>query len=312
MPQSDCACCLAIVPAWTLIWVSRRVATITDSDSGTRMKAMIVDDEPPARRELRRMLAEFPWIEIVGEAGNVEEAASKCEALSPELLFLDIQMPGGSGFDLLTRLDYVPQVVFTTAHDEHAVRAFEINALDYVLKPIDPERLAAAVSRVKVAPAVPKPGAALEQIFIKDGPGAGSYLCAKCASLPPRATTCDFRGETNSRYSAALCSDSSNASTRSAFFGPTVARSSTWTSSRAWSPAWRAACTCSCVMVPKWRSPGARHGCSECEQTFDRRRDSGTERTAWAGRRPPRPRSIRSARSGRAQSCAAAARPPLR
>ena len=113
------------------------------------MKAMIVDDEPPARRELRRMLAEFPWIEIVGEAGNVEEAASRIEALSPGLLFLDIQMPGGSGFDVLTRLDYVPQVVFTTAHDEHAVRAFEVNALDYVLKPIDPERLAAAVSRVK-------------------------------------------------------------------------------------------------------------------------------------------------------------------
>jgi len=134
------------------------------------MKAMIVDDEPPARRELRRMLAEFPWIEIVGEAGNVEEAASKCEALSPELLFLDIQMPGGSGFDVLTRLDYLPQVVFTTAHDEHAVRAFEVNALDYVLKPIDPERLAAAVSRVKVAPAAPSPDAALEQIFIKDGP----------------------------------------------------------------------------------------------------------------------------------------------
>ncbi len=79
-------------------------------------------------------------------------------------------MPGGSGFDLLTRLDYLPQVVFTTAHDEHAVRAFEVNALDYVLKPIDPERLAAAVSRVKAAPAVVAPDAVLEQIFVKDGP----------------------------------------------------------------------------------------------------------------------------------------------
>lgn len=134
------------------------------------MKALIVDDEPPARRELRRMLAGFPWIEIVGEAGNVDEAARKVEELSPGLLFLDIQMPGGSGFDLLTRLDYLPQVIFTTAHDEHAVRAFEVNALDYVLKPIDPERFAAAVARVKAAPAVVSSGAALEQIFVKDGP----------------------------------------------------------------------------------------------------------------------------------------------
>ena len=134
------------------------------------MKALIVDDEPPARRELRRMLVGFPWIEIVGEAGNVDEAARKVEALSPGLLFLDIQMPGGSGFDLLTRLDYLPQVIFTTAHDEHAVRAFEVNALDYVLKPIDPERLAAAIARVKAAPTVAAPDAVLEQIFVKDGP----------------------------------------------------------------------------------------------------------------------------------------------
>src|SRR6187431_513183 len=134
------------------------------------MKALIVDDEPPARRELRRMLVGFPWIEIVGEAGNVDEAARKVEGLSPGLLFLDIQMPGGSGFDLLTRLDYLPQVVFTTAHDEHAVRAFEVNALDYVLKPIDPDRLAASVSRVRTGAAAPQPGDALEQIFVRDGP----------------------------------------------------------------------------------------------------------------------------------------------
>ena len=106
------------------------------------MRALIVDDEPPARRELRRLLAEFPWIEIVGECGNIVEAAQKVEDLTPALLFLDIQMPGGSGFDLLTRLEHLPQVIFTTAHDEHAVRAFEVNALDYLLKPIDPARLA--------------------------------------------------------------------------------------------------------------------------------------------------------------------------
>lgn len=133
------------------------------------MKALIVDDEPPARRELRRMLADFPWIEIVGEAGNVEDAADKVGALSPGLLLLDIHMPGGSGFDLLARLEYLPQVIFTTAHDEHAVRAFEVNALDYLLKPIDPRRLAAALAKVRRVSEAPGRGAALEQIFVRDG-----------------------------------------------------------------------------------------------------------------------------------------------
>jgi len=135
------------------------------------MKAMVIDDEPPARRELRRLLTGFPWVEIVGEAGNVDQAAGMVEALTPELLFLDIQMPGGSGFDLLTRLEHLPEVIFTTAYDEHAVRAFEVDALDYLLKPIDPARLAEALGRVKSAQAArtPQPGAVLEQIFVRDG-----------------------------------------------------------------------------------------------------------------------------------------------
>ena len=135
------------------------------------MKAMIIDDEPPARRELRRLLTGFPWGEIVGEAGNVDQAAGMVESLSPELLFLDIQMPGGSGFDLLARLEDVPQVIFTTAYDEHAVRAFKVDALDYLLKPIEPARLAEALGRVKSAEAArtPKPHAVLEQIFVRDG-----------------------------------------------------------------------------------------------------------------------------------------------
>ena len=135
------------------------------------MKAMIIDDEPPARRELRRLLTGFPWVEIVGEAGNVDQAAGMIETLSPELLFLDIQMPGGSGFDLLARLEDVPQVIFTTAYDEHAVRAFKVDALDYLLKPIEPARLAEALGRVKSAEAArtPKPHAVLEQIFVRDG-----------------------------------------------------------------------------------------------------------------------------------------------
>lgn len=138
------------------------------------MKAMIVDDEPLARRELRRLLAEFPWVEITGEAGGVDEARARIEELAPALLFLDVQMPGGSGFDLLARLEHVPHVIFTTAHDQHAVRAFEVNALDYLLKPIEPERLAAALSRVELAgrrsPATAGPEAALEQLFVRDGP----------------------------------------------------------------------------------------------------------------------------------------------
>jgi len=136
------------------------------------MKAIIIDDEALARRELRRLLAEFAWLDIVGEAANVEEAATAIEALSPGLLFLDIQMPGGSGFDLLSRLERVPQVIFTTAYDQHAVRAFEVNALDYLLKPIDPERLAAALARVETSStlAPPQREAVLDQLFVRDGP----------------------------------------------------------------------------------------------------------------------------------------------
>jgi len=136
------------------------------------MKAMIIDDEPLARRELGRLLLEFPWVEIVGEAGQIVEAAEKIETLTPELLFLDIQMPGGSGFDLLARLEHLPQVIFTTAHSEHAVRAFDVNALDYLLKPVEPERLAAALTRIKRAGDVQAPlaGAPLEQLFVRDGP----------------------------------------------------------------------------------------------------------------------------------------------
>jgi two-component system LytT family response regulator len=136
------------------------------------MKAIIVEDEAPARRELRRLLADYPWLEIVGEAGNVVEAATQVERLTPDLIFLDIQMPGGSGFDLLGKLEHVPQVIFTTAHDEHALRAFEVNALDYLLKPIDPKRLSAALARVRrpTATSATHSEPVLEQLFVRDGP----------------------------------------------------------------------------------------------------------------------------------------------
>ena len=135
------------------------------------MKAVLIDDEALARRELRRLLAEFSWLEIVGEAANIDEAEGMIEVLSPDLLFLDIKMPGGSGFDLLARLERVPRVIFTTAYDQHALRAFEVNALDYLLKPIEPERLAAALLKVTntSAPVAP-PRNVLEQLFVQDGP----------------------------------------------------------------------------------------------------------------------------------------------
>ena len=138
------------------------------------MRAMIVDDEPLARRELGRLLAEFAWIDIVGEAANVGEAAPLIDRLLPELLFLDIQMPGGTGFDLLERIEHLPRVVFTTAYDRHAVLAFEVNALDYLLTPIEPARLAAAVARAQAAapnapPAGARGGANHERLFLRDG-----------------------------------------------------------------------------------------------------------------------------------------------
>jgi two-component system LytT family response regulator len=136
------------------------------------MKAMIVDDEPLARRELRRLLAEFPWVEIIGEAGNIAEAARAIEADAPELLFLDIKMPGGSGFDLLAKLEHVPRVIFTTAYDDHAVQAFEVNALDYLLKPIEPERLAGALARARgplPSQSAPRQSQIVERLFIRDG-----------------------------------------------------------------------------------------------------------------------------------------------
>ena len=129
------------------------------------MKAVIVDDERLARLELRRLLAAHPDVEIVGEARNGEDALALIPKLAPDLVFLDIQMPGMSGFDLLEKLEEVPQVIFTTAFDQYAVRAFEVNALDYLLKPIAPERLATALSRVRPAAGPGK----LERVFVRDG-----------------------------------------------------------------------------------------------------------------------------------------------
>jgi two-component system LytT family response regulator len=146
------------------------------------LRTLIVDDERLARSELKRLLAEHDAIEVVGEAAHADAAEIAIENLSPDLLFLDVQMPGGTGFDLLERLDAVPYVVFATAYDEYALRAFEVSALDYLVKPIDPERLEGAIAKVVArARQGAEPQGAVEeqeppptltqddQVFVKDG-----------------------------------------------------------------------------------------------------------------------------------------------
>jgi two-component system LytT family response regulator len=112
------------------------------------VKTIIIDDERLARTELKKLLQEHNDIEVVDEATNVEEGLEKIELHNPDLIFLDIQMPGKTGFDLLEELDKIPKVIFTTAYDEYAIKAFEVNALDYLLKPIEPKRLTDSIQKV--------------------------------------------------------------------------------------------------------------------------------------------------------------------
>jgi two-component system, LytTR family, response regulator len=133
------------------------------------VKALLVDDERLARAELRRLLRDLPEVEIVGEASHVDEAVLRIEELVPDLVFLDIEMPGGTGFDVLERLESVPLVIFTTAYDNHAIRAFEVSALDYLLKPVDPRRLSAAVEKARPRLAPRSPKEFLERAFVRDG-----------------------------------------------------------------------------------------------------------------------------------------------
>ncbi len=112
------------------------------------MKAILIDDERLARQELRNLLAPYSEIQIVGEANNAETAMESIKQLKPDIIFLDIQMPGKNGFELLEEVSGVPEVVFVTAYDEYAIRAFEINALDYLLKPVQASRLAETVKKI--------------------------------------------------------------------------------------------------------------------------------------------------------------------
>jgi len=140
------------------------------------MKALIIDDERLARTELKRLLTPFKEIKVVGEAVNADDALEKIQELKPDLLFLDIQMPGKTGFELLEELDSVPTVIFVTAYDEYALKAFEYNALDYLLKPIEPKRLEETVNKLiekkrkKTISELDKNFlSAGDQVFVKDG-----------------------------------------------------------------------------------------------------------------------------------------------
>ncbi len=138
------------------------------------MKALVIDDERLARKELIKLLDEFATMNVIGEAANADEAIELIEKHNPDILFLDIQMPDKTGFELLEMLDTVPQVIFTTAYDEYALKAFEVNALDYLLKPIDPNRLKESID--KLVSVEPKPQVSntkllglQDQVFVKDG-----------------------------------------------------------------------------------------------------------------------------------------------
>ena len=144
------------------------------------MKALLVDDERLARSELRRLLRAHPEIEIIGEAADAAQAKEKIRTLHPDLVFLDVQMPVRTGFELLAELAEPPRVIFTTAYDQYALKAFDFGALDYLLKPIEPSRLARALARLKEnadtePPASWQTDTALgvlgenDQVFLKDG-----------------------------------------------------------------------------------------------------------------------------------------------
>jgi two-component system, LytTR family, response regulator len=145
------------------------------------MEVVIIDDERLAREELKSLLKDFSFIDVIGEAKNGIEGIDLIKKNQPDLVFLDIQMPGMTGFEMLQQLDEIPKVIFITAYDEFALKAFEVNALDYILKPIDPKRLKETLVKLsqpdeelqtKLNPVKDRANKMLapgDKIFIKDG-----------------------------------------------------------------------------------------------------------------------------------------------
>ncbi|OJX34817.1 MAG: DNA-binding response regulator [Flavobacteriia bacterium 40-80] len=142
-----------------------------------KVNYLIIDDERLAREELKSLLKKEPGIELAGEASNAIEALELIRDLQPDLIFLDIQMPGMTGLDMLKKLEEIPQVIFTTAYDEYAIKAFEVDALDYLLKPIDPARLEEALKKISIQDEFETKMSGIERmrlgakdkVFIKDG-----------------------------------------------------------------------------------------------------------------------------------------------
>jgi DNA-binding LytR/AlgR family response regulator len=113
------------------------------------IRAVLVEDEPPARRRLARLLGDTGRVDVIGEADTVRDAVAKIRKLDPQVVFLDIRIPGGDAFEVLARLEEIPEVVFVTAYDDYAVKAFEQDAVDYLVKPVTAERLAEALDRLE-------------------------------------------------------------------------------------------------------------------------------------------------------------------
>lgn len=149
----------------------------------SKLRILVVDDEPLVRRHLIHALAAAPDVEVVGEAGSKAAALKAVAKLRPDLMLLDIRMPGGDGFDLLDELADPPAVIFVTSHDHHALRAFEVNALDYVLKPVDPARLAQALDRARLRlrgePAAAAPELDLGDAALVEVGGSGHFLAVR-------------------------------------------------------------------------------------------------------------------------------------
>lgn len=139
-----------------------------------KIRALIVEDEPPARRRLERLLMETGRVEVVGEADTVRDAVAKIREYDPQVVFLDIRIPGGDGFDVLHRLEEIPEVVFVTAYDDYAVKAFEADAVDYIVKPVGKERLHEALEKL---------ARRLEKEQAPEGLGK---MLASAPGMPPR------------------------------------------------------------------------------------------------------------------------------
>ena len=151
-----------------------------------KVSVLIADDEPVARAGLRDMLADIEWLTCIGEAANGPQAVAAIDSLRPDLVFLDIQMPGLLGTEVLDRVQHRPCVVFTTAFAQHAVTAFELGALDYLLKPFGPERLSRALERIRAALDAAQPPPAIERFreAMRQGPLTRLFVRSGGAILP--------------------------------------------------------------------------------------------------------------------------------